>query len=227
MRDTYIRNVEEVIVSRSNIQATNDWERLPEEQRKSMLREQYNTIVRYYTNTTPDEQKMNDEQIVDTFNELWRTTEKVSSINFFLPIAYIKVATNFNPVYNAQSKRGINAFLLKTIEDTINLPLVQDDPIFRTVYRGTETAQNPTESMKVLIARIDNLMTTFRNREDWVVLALYTNEYDVIAKYWNDGEGAIPDEFYKEGQVAETLKYYYSFKNWQIPLLESGTSETE
>lgn len=222
MRETYIKNVEDVILSHSEIQSTNDWERLPEEQRKSMLREQYNTIVRYYTNTTSEEQKMNDDQIVDTFNELWITTEKVSSINFFLPIAYIKVATNFDPVYNVQSKKGIDAFLLKQIEDTINLPIVQDDPIFRTVYRGTETANNPVDSMKVLVARIDNLMTTFRNREDWVILALYTNEYDVIAKYWNDGEGAIPDEYYKEGPVAETLKYYYAFKNWQIPLLETS-----
>lgn len=218
MHETYIRNVEDVILSRAEIQVANDWERLPEEQRKSMLREQYNTIVRYYTNNTPEEQRMGDEQIIDTFNELWRTTEKVSSINFFLPIAYMKVATNFNPMYNSQSKRGITAFLLKTIEDSINLPLMQDDPIFRTAYRGSETANNPVEMMKVLVARIDNLMTTFQNREDWVVLALYTNEYDVIARYWNNGEGAIPDEFYKEGPVAETLRYYYAFKNWQIPV---------
>lgn len=221
MRNTYIHNVEEVILSHTEIQTANDWERLPEEQRKSMLREQYNIIIRYYTNTIPDEQKMNNDQIIDTFNELWRTTEKVSAVNFFLPVAYMKVATNFNPSYNSQYKHGIAGFLLKTIEYTINLPLVQDDPIFKTVYRGTETANNPVESIKVLVARIDNLMTTFHNREDWVILALYTNEYDVITRYWNDGEGAIPDEFYKEGPVAETLKYYYAFKNWQIPLLDA------
>ncbi len=222
MHNTYIRNVEDVILSRSEMQAASDWERLSEEQRKSMLRERYNTIVRYYTNTIPIEQKMNDDQILDTFNVLWRTTEKIPVINFFLPVAYMKVATEFNPVYNSQSKRGIAAFYLKVIENTINLPIMQDDPVFRTVYRGAETANNPVEVMKVLVARIDNLMTTFSNREDWVVLALFTNEYDVIARYWNEGDGAIPDEFYKKGPIAETLKYYYSFKQWQIPLLETN-----
>lgn len=227
MRETYIRNVEEVILSRSNIQAANDWERLPEEQRRAMLREQYFTIVRYYTNTSPEEQRLSDEQILETFNELWRTTEKIPSINFFLPVAYMKVATNFNPMYNSEFRRGVGGFLLREIENTINLPLVQDDPVFRTVYRGSETANNPTEMMRVLVARIDSLMSLFRNREDWVILALFTNEYDVIAQYWNDGEGSIPDEFYREGDLAETLRYYYAFKNWQIPLTEDiDLSET-
>ncbi len=218
MHTTYINNVEEVITSRANIQATNDWERLPEEQQKSRLREQYYTIIRYYTNELPDDKKMNDEQILEAFDQLWRTTKKIPSINFFLPMAYMKVATNFNPIHNVNSQRGIAAFYLKSIEDTINLPLMRNDPVFRTVYRGSETANNPTEMMKVLVARIDNLMTTFRSREDWVILALFTNEYDVIAKYWNDGEGAIPDKFYKEGDLAETLKYFYAFKSWQIPV---------
>jgi hypothetical protein len=220
MHETYIRNVEDVITSRAEIQAANDWERLPEEQRKSMLREQFNTIIRYYNNTVPEEQRMSDEQIIDAFNELWRTTEKIPSINFFLPVAYMRVATNFNPIYDSASKKGIAAFYLRAIEDTINLPLVQNDPVFRAVYRGSDTAFDPVEMMKILVARIDNLMNTFRNREDWVILALFTNEYDVIARYWNDGEGAIPDEFYQQGEVAETLKYYYAFKNWQIPLIE-------
>lgn len=220
MHETYIRNVEEIILSRSEIRATNDWERLPEEQRRSMLREQYFTIVRYYTNSIPEEQRMSDAQILDTFNELWRTTEKIPSINFFLPVAYMKAATNFNPLYNTEFKRGVAGFYLRTIETTINLPLIQDDPIFRTAYRGSETANNPVDMIKVLVARIDSLMSTFRNREDWVILALFTNEYDVIANYWNDGEGAIPDELYRDSDLAETLRYYYAFKNWQIPVTE-------
>lgn len=225
MRETYIRNVEEVILSRSNIQTANDWERLPEEQRRAMLREQYFTIVRYYTNTVPEEQRLSDDQILDTFNELWRTTEKIPSINFFLPVAYMKVATNFNPVYNSEFRRGVAGLLLREIENTVNLPLVQDDPVFRTAYRGSETANNPVEMMRVLVARIDSLMSLFRNREDWVILALFTNEYDVIAQYWNDGEGSIPDEFYREGDLAETLRYYYAFKNWQVPLTEDLTDQ--
>lgn len=220
MRETYIRNVEDVIISRAEIKAANDWERLPENDRKSMLREQYNTIVRYYTNTVPAIDKLDTKQISDTFNQLWITTEKVSYIDFFLPVAYLKVATNFDPVYRFGAKHGINAFLLKTVEDTINLPLIQEDPIFRVQYRGSETALNPAESMKILVARIDNLMSTFRNREDWVILALFTNEYDVIDKYWDNGNGVIPDSYYESGPIAETLKYYYSFSNWQIPIIE-------
>ncbi len=60
-------------------------------------------------------------------------------------------------------------------------------------------------------------MATFNNRVDWVFLSLITNEYDVIEKYWEDGQGAIPNKLYEEGQLNEMLMYYHSFSLWEIP----------
>ena len=68
-------------------------------------------------------------------------------------------------------------------------------------------------------------MITFNNREDWVLLALFTDEYQVIRDYWDEGAGAIPDEYYEEGQLAEALKYYHAFRNWKIPVVELETVE--
>jgi len=219
MHNTYIKNVENVILSQKEIRSAADWENLPEEQRKSKLREQYNTIIQYYTNSKPIAQKMTNTQVIDSFNELWKATSK-TSVDFFFIVAYIKVATNFNPNYDRDQKKGIAAFYLKTIEDAINLPLVRDDASFFTVYRGSGTAFDPADMMKVLVARTNNLKATFRNREDWVMFSLFTNEFDIISKYWQDGQGTIPDDVYKNGNVAEALKYYYAFKNFKIPILE-------
>jgi hypothetical protein len=221
MYKEYIRDTEEIILSRHNIELANSWERLPVNQQRERLLDQYYSIIKYYTNTVPDNNKMNDDQIVSTFNVLWDCTTRIPSINFFLPVAYMKVASNFNPVYDVDWRRGIAAFYNKAGEQIANLPLVRNDSVFQTVFKGTETLNNPNEAIKLLVARIDDLMTTFNNRVDWVVLALFTNEYDVISKYWEGGEGKIPDKFYKEGLVAETLNYFYSFKSWQIPALPS------
>lgn len=214
---TYIKNTEDIIRTRADIELSNAWERLPVGQRKERLREQYFQIIRYYTNAIPEEQKMSNEQIVDSFNNLWACTETIPAINFFVPVAYMKVSTNFNPVYNVKYKRGVAALYLKTAESIANLPLVRNDSSFRVEYKGLKTVNNPSESVKLLAARIDDLMTTFSNREDWVLLALFTNEYDVIDKYWENGDGNIPDELYEAGELAEALKYYHAFKNWQIP----------
>jgi len=218
MRETYINNVNSVILNQTEIRTLTDWENIPSEQRKSKLREHFNSIIQYYTNTSLPTEKMTLEQTIDVFNELWQTTSKMS-INLFLPVAYMKVATNFNPNYDVNAKKGIAALLLKSIDNTINIPWVRNDPIFTTMYRGSDTAFNPAESARILVAKIVDLMVLFRNREDWVMFALFTNEYDVISKYWNDGKGAIPDEIYKSGPTAEALMYYYTFKNFKIPLI--------
>lgn len=220
MYATYIRNTEEIIVSKSNIELANSWERLPVNQRKERLREQYFKIVRYYTNSVPEEQKMSSEQITDTFNRLWNCTVRVPTINFFLPVAYMKVATNFNPVHNIKYKRGIAALYNKGAQAIANLPLVKSDPLFKVEYKGSKTLYNPDQAVTLLVARIDDLMTTFNNREDWVVLSLFLNEYTVIDEYWDEGKGAIPDKLYESGNLAETLKYYYAFKAWQIPAVK-------
>jgi hypothetical protein len=161
---------------------------------------------------------MNDDQIQGTFNQIWLCTEKLPHVNFFLPVAYMKVKTNFNPVYDMNYQRGIIGFYLKTAERIANLPIVRDDPVFRTAYKGTTTLNNPVEAVRLLVARIDDLMSTFNNREDWVLLSLFTDEYVVISEYWKDGEGFIPDKFYQEGELAKALRYYQAFKNWQIPM---------
>ena len=216
MHETYIVKTEEIILGKENIEMANSWERMPTQQQKEQLRSQYYKIVRYYTEQSPEEQKMNDELLIEAFDSLWLATERVNQ-NFFLSLAYMKVATDFNPVYNVEYKRGIAGFYLRTYESISNLPIVREDPVFQVAYKGTETANNPNLAIKLLVARIDDLMTIFNNRVDWVLLSLFTNEYDVIEKYWDGGNGAIPNSFYEEGNLAEALRYYHAFSNWEIP----------
>jgi len=217
MYKRYIRNTEQIIKTNTNIESANAWERLPSNQRKEILREQYYQIVRLYTNQSPEAEKMNDVMILSTFNQLWDCTSRVPSVNFFLPVAYMKVVTNFNPNYNVKYRYGIAAFIHKDGERISNLPIIQKDTSFQLTFKGMETLIMPTESVKLLVAKIDDLMITFNGRVDWVLLSLFTNEYDVIDKYWDGGRGAISDELYKTGNLANALMYYQSFKNWQIP----------
>lgn len=218
MHATYIQETEEIIRTKSDIEIANQWERLPTNQKRERLKSQFYEIVRYYTNGVPDEQKMSDEQILNTFNQLWQATERLPHVNFFLPIAYMKVKTNFNPVYNVDYQKGIAGFYLNTAERISQLPIIREDEVFRTTYKGTTTLNNPPQAIKLLVARIDDLMHTFNNREDWVVLSLFRDEYNVISEYWEGGDGEIPDDFYIEGDMAKTLKYYHAFKNWKIPI---------
>jgi len=216
MNAMYIQKTEQIILGKENIEMANSWERMPTQQKKELLRSQFFKIVRYYTSNIPEEQKMNDELLLNTFNAIWLATERLNQ-NFFLSIAYMKVATDFNPIYNVEYKRGIGGLFLRTYEQISNLPLVRNDPVFQVTYKGTDTINNPINASKLIIARIDDLMNTFNNRTDWVLLALFTNEYDVISKYWAGGEGSIPDEFYHKGKLAEALRYYHAFSSWEIP----------
>ncbi len=218
MHTQYIRDTEQVIVTKFEIEASNSWERLPLNERKEKVRMQYYQIVRYYTNRISDDNKMDDLAIQDSFNQLWDTTSRTPSVNFFLPVAYMKVASNFNPIYDVDYKHGIAGFLNKTGERISNLKLIREDPSFQLEYNGIGTLNTPTEAIKLLVARSDDLMITFNNRADWVFFSMFTNEYDVIERYWDDGDGSIPDEFYKSGELAEALKYFNAFKNWQIPM---------
>jgi hypothetical protein len=217
MHQQYIKDTEKIIITKSEIEASNAWERLPINERKEKLRTQYYQIVRYYTNRSAENQKMDDEMILTSFNQLWNCTVRVPSVNFFLPVAYMKVASNFNPNYNVEYKHGLTAFFNKTGERIANLKLVREDPAFQLTYSGIATLDTPTEAVKLLVAKIDDLMVTFNNRIDWVLLSLFTNEYDVIEKYWDGGEGSIPDSFYEKGQMAEALMYFDAFRNWTIP----------
>jgi hypothetical protein len=220
MKKTYLHESERILVARDRMEATNSWESLPMNQRKEKLREFTYSMVNYYTNITPVEQKMNDDQLSTFFEQTWLCTSDIPSINYFLPLAYLKVATNFNPVYNVAYRHGIASMYMKTGERIANLPLIRNNRFFQLVYKGNETLNNPSESIKLLVARIDDLMQTFNNREDWVLLALFTDEYEVISNYWKDGSGAIPNSLYIKGDLAEALKYYHAFKNWQIPVIE-------
>lgn len=225
MHEQYIRDTESVIVTRSDIEASNVWERLPANEQKERLRTQFFQIARYYTNSVTDENRLADEAILLLFNTLWDTTTRVPSVNFFLPVAYIKVASNFNPFYNVEFKYGLTAFFNRTGETTAQLSIIRNDPVFQLEYSGIDTLNNPTSAAKLLVARIDDLMTVFNNRVDWVLLSLFTNEYDVIDRYWDGGTGAIPDEVYQTGNVAKSLEFFYAFKNWQIPAIEEIISE--
>lgn len=226
MHSTYIQETEEIIIGRENIEMANSWERLPPQQRKEQLRSQYFKIIRYYTKDVGDDQRMNDTLLLESFNTLWKTTERVNQ-NFFLSLAYMKVATNFNPIYNVEYKHGVGGLYLRTYETIANLPIVREDPVFQTVYKGSETVNNPNEAIKLIVARMNDLMSLFNNRVDWVLLSMFTNEYDVIEKYWDGGEGSIPDDFYKSGQLAEALRYYHAFSNWDIPRTVNLNTEEE
>lgn len=217
MADTYVEKTEKIIKTRSDIEMSNAWERLPVNQRRERLMNQWFEIVRFYNNTVPEEQKMDDDMIVEGFNTLWNCTQRLPHINFFLPVAYMKVKTNFNPVYDVEWQRGIAGFYTKMAERISNLPIVRTDDVFKVAYKGIPTLNNPNEAMRLLVARIDDLMITFNNREDWVLLSLFMDEYQVISKYWEGGEGKIPDELYEKGNLADALMYYQHFKNWQIP----------
>ena len=217
MHSTYIKNTDDIILTSAKQKLADEWERLPEPQKREKLRAQYTEIVTYYTINTDSKYKMSAEQINSTFNKLYDCLKSVPRINFFMAVAYMKVATNFNPVYNREYKYGLAAMYLKTGEAVSNLPRIEDDKTFYTAWKGMLTLNRPDEAIKLLVARIDDLMLTFNNREEWVFLSLFTNEYDVIGNYWNGGEGIIPDDIYREGKLAEVLKYYNSFKNWEIP----------
>ena len=216
LKETYIRDTREVIRIKEEIETANAWERLPANQQKEILRHKYNEIVLYYSVEVPENQKLSSKQVLETFNVLFDCTKNSKSVNFFLPVAYMKVMTNFNPNHDREWKYGISAFYIKQGEALSNLPLVKGNENFNVAYKGRITLQNPSEAIKLLVARIDDLMTTFNNREDWVVLSLLRNEYDIIDKYWEDGKGAIPDSFYREGEMAEILRYFNAFRNFRL-----------
>ena len=217
MANTYVEKTEQIIKTRNDIEMANAWERLPVNQRRERLKNKWFEIIRFYTNTVPEEQKMDEDMIVESFNTIWSCTQRLPHINFFLPVAYMKVKTNFNPVYDRDWQRGIIGFYPKMAERIVNLPIVRTDDVFKVAYKGIPTLNNPNEAIRLLVARIDDLMMTFNSREDWVLLSLFMDEYQVISKYWEGGEGKIPDEMYESGELAEALMFFQHFKNWQIP----------
>jgi len=217
MRDTYQKNTESVILARSNMESANAWEQLSPSQKRERLQDQYFQIVRYYTTNVAPNQKLNDDQIQSTFNSLWDTTSRVTSVNFFLPIAYMKVKTNFNPAFSNGYQSGIVGFYFKEADQAANLNRVKTDQAFQVVFKGSETLLNSDMSIKLLVAEFDDLLLTFNGRVDWALYAKFTNVYDVMAKYWKDGQGQIPDSAFKTGDFAEAYKYYNAFKNWTIP----------
>jgi len=217
MNESYTAQTEQIIFTKSEIEQANSWERLPPLQKKEKLREQYYAIVRYYTNEATPAEKMDDAQILQSFNALWLATERLTSVNFFFPVAFMRATTNFNPYFDKDSRIGMGYFYLNGAEAVSNLNLVRSDPVFMLEYKGTGSLNDPIDTIKLLVARIDDLSKIFHGREDWIFLALLTNEYDVISRYWRDGTGTIPDDMYLRGPLAECLKYYHSFKNWDIP----------
>jgi len=216
MHIQYINDTEQIIITKSEIEASNSWERLPLNERKERLRSQYCDIVRYYTNKSAADEKMDDQMIQDSFNQVWDCTVG-ASVDFFLPVAYMKVASNFNPAYDVDYKHGLGAFLNKRGDHISKLTLIREDPSFRLEYEGIKTLDMPIEAIKLIIAKMDDLMREFNNRIEWVLLSLFTHEYDVIERYWDDGKGAIPDELRYKGNLAEAIKYFSAFRNWQIP----------
>lgn len=224
MYNTYINNTKQIILQKEEVEAANAWERMPVGQQEEILRRKYIEIVTYYTTNVPENQKLSEKQMLDTFNVLYDCTSVAKSVNFFLPVAYMKAQTNLNPNFkNSNFQFGIAWFLEKEGKNISNLPIVTNphpDNPFRVAYKGTTTLRNPSESMKLLVAKMDDLMATFNNREDWVILSLIKNEYWVIDEFWEGGKGQIPDEYYEKGSLAEVLKYYSAFRNLKIVPVE-------
>jgi len=213
LHSTYIKNTEQIILSKKAITIANDWERLPETERKEKLRERYYEILKYYTLKSKTEEKLREDIMLDSFNSYYDCTNLLR-VNFFLPLAYMKVMSNFNPNYTRNYRFGVAFFFVKEGADISNLPIIKD-PHFNVTYKGEETLRNPIESMKLLVAKINDLKIIFENRTDWVVLSLLLNEYEVIDKYWKSGKGRIPDDFYRK-ELGTILTYYYTFKNWRV-----------
>ena len=215
MKTTYIQETDKMLLMNSRIENAAAWEKLNSVEKKEKLRNQYYTIIKYYTASSDVAKSLNNDQILDSFNALWMISEKYNTVNFFLPLAYIRVTSNFNPLYSDKSKEGLGALFMIDYErfSTINT----SDPITRITYRGMETARNPTDAIKLLYLKMDYLYNIFNGRVDWVLFSLLNNEFDVIQNYWKNGEGEIPDEFYLKGPLYDALNYYHSFINWQIP----------
>ena len=211
------QQVSQILLTKNTIELVNSWERLPPGERKERLRSQFYSIIRYYTNETPVTEKLDDNQILQTFNQLWVNTERLNTVNFFLPIAYMKATTNFNPYYNKNGRQGIAFFQQKNAEAASNLPLIRSDPTFSLEFKGSGTLLSSIDSVKLLVAKIDDLSHTFNGREDWILFALLTDDFNVINNYWDNGNGKIPDELYAKGTLADCLSCYYYFKNWDIP----------
>ncbi len=135
MSEAYTRNTDSIILARSNMESANAWEQLSPSQKRERLQDQYFQIVRYYTTNVAPNQKLNDDQIMSTFNSLWETTSRVNSVNFFLPIAYMKVKTNFNPAFGNGYQYGIAGFYYKEADQAANLNRVKTDPAFQVKGR--------------------------------------------------------------------------------------------
>ena len=216
----YIANTREIINSQDKIAAANSWERLPINERKEKLRSRFYEIIKYYTVAIPQNQKMSDEQMLSAFDAYYSAIYTVNSVNFFFPLAYLKVRTNYNPTFSSGYQWGIAGFFTVEAQKFANLPIVKENVNFQVAFKGRETLQNPIESLKLLIARTDDLMKTFNNREDWVILALINHDENaIIDKYWQDGKGEIPEALYKKGDLKDVLDYYYCFKDWKIPAI--------
>lgn len=220
---TYINNTREIINSQKEIETSNNWERMPINQRKEQLRNRYYEIFKYYTTNIPVNQKMSDDQLLKSFDVFYNCIISLNSVNFFLPISYMKAKTNFNPNFSNGYQYGIAGLYISEAQKVSYLPLMKEIPSFQIAYNGRETLQNPIESLKFIIARMDYLLKIFNNREDWIIFSLVTDENSVIEKYWSDGKGEIPEKFYKDGLLKDTLDYYYAFKNWKIPATAATT----
>ena len=142
-------------------------------------------------------------------------SEKYNTVNFFLPLAYIRVTSNFNPMFSKKSKEGFSALFMIDYERFSYMNTT--DPLTKINYRGIDTARDPSSAIVLLYLKMNYLYTVFNGRVDWVLFALLNNEFDVIQNYWKNGEGEIPDQFYLIGPLYESLNYYHSFINWQIP----------
>lgn len=215
IKNTYIEHEKETILAIGMANSANDWARLSKEEQREKLLNRYMEIVKYYNVYIPDNKKMTHETILDSFKVLYECTE-MTKVNIFLPISYIKVMTNFNPNYENRNRFGIAAFYVKEGENISNLPIIKERNEFNIYYKGISTLKNPIESIKLLVAKIDDLNKIFNNRSDWVIFALLTNEYEVIDKYWLNGEGTIPEDQLKSGNLKEIKDYYFIFNNWKI-----------
>jgi hypothetical protein len=215
MKSDYIKSQRDIILSKELVKAANDWERLPEKEQKEKLRERFNEIIKYYTLNTKTEEKINDSNVIlDMFNVVYGTT-KETGVNFFLPIAYMKVITNFNPNFIKENKIGIASFFLKEAENVSNLPIMKNS-LFTVNFKGADSLKNPLDASKLLVAKIQDLNEVFGGRTEWIIFALLTNEYEVIDRYWDNGKGEIPEDKIRSGDLKKVLDYYYAFKNWQV-----------
>ena len=213
MKSTYIQETDKILRIKSEIDKQSDLRSLTYEQRRQKFKKDYYEILRRtYVEVVDNNKKLTDDQINLSFDAAWDACEKYK-VDFLLVVSYMKAASNFNPNYSEDGRMGMPAMFLIDYEMFSSLTKSEGQTNVIS-YRGSTTSSDPVDSVKLLVAKIDSLNKMFNYKNDWVIFAMIEDQYLVLSKYWKQGFGTIPDDYYKSGKLYEALAYYYIYSRW-------------